>query len=78
MVQVVTSTRGTFSDMFDDDETLVYDPLTTAALVLTGMEEDEAEAAALEACKEAEIAVVVRQTQGQAPTVYLTSGKGGE
>ena len=34
-------------DMFDDDDTLVYEPAMTAAIILTG-EDDEAEKAALE------------------------------
>lgn len=36
-------------DMFDFDDALVYEPCQTAALVLTGGDE-EAEAAALEVC----------------------------
>lgn len=34
-------------DMFDDDDTLVYEPAQTAAIILTGDDED-AEKAALE------------------------------
>ena len=45
--KIITSTRGTFMDMFDDDDTLVYEPAMTAAIILTG-EDDEAEKAALE------------------------------
>ena len=45
--KVVTSTRDTFQDMFDDDNTLAYEPESTAAVILTGGDE-EAEAAALE------------------------------
>lgn len=45
--KVITSTRGTFQDMFDDDDTLAYEPASTAAIILTGGDE-EAEAAALE------------------------------
>lgn len=46
-VVVATSTRDTFQEMFDDDDTLAYEPSTTAAIVLCGGDE-EAEAAALE------------------------------
>lgn len=35
--------------MFDDDDTLMYEPETTAALIFTGGDE-EAEEAALEVC----------------------------
>lgn len=73
-VKVVTSTRGSFSDMFDDDETLMYEPESTAAIILTGGDE-ESEEAALEVCREAEITEVVRQSRPPPPTVYLTSGK---
>ena len=45
--KVTTSTRGTFQDMFDDDDTLMYEPETTAALIFTGGDL-EAEEAALE------------------------------
>ena len=45
--KVVTSTRDSFQDMFDDDNTLAYEPESTAAVILTGGNE-EAEAAALE------------------------------
>ena len=44
--KVVTSTRDTFQGMFDDDDTLAYEPASTAAIILTGGDE-EAEAAAL-------------------------------
>ena len=43
---MVTSTRDSFQDMFDDDNTLAYEPASTAAIILTGGDE-EAEAAAL-------------------------------
>ena len=43
---MVTSTRDTFQGMFDDDDTLAYEPASTAAIILTGGDE-EAEAAAL-------------------------------
>ena len=45
--KVATSTRGTFQDMFDDDDTLMYEPESTAAVIFTGGDE-EAEEAALE------------------------------
>lgn len=34
-------------DMFDDDDTLAYEPALTAAIILTG-DDEEAEKAALE------------------------------
>ena len=46
-LKVFTGTRDTFMDLFDDDETLTYEPETTAAIVLTDGDE-EAEKAALE------------------------------
>lgn len=45
--KVITSTRGTFMDMFDDDDTLMYEPALTAAVIMTG-DDEEAEKAALE------------------------------
>ena len=44
----MTGTRDTFMDLFDDDDTLEYEPETTAALIMTGGDEEE-EAEALEA-----------------------------
>ena len=44
---MVTSTRETFTEMFDNDDTLEYEPAATVAIVLTGQDE-EAEDAALE------------------------------
>ena len=74
-VHVITSTRDSFQDMFDFDDTLMYEPETTAALILTGPEDGgEAEAAALAVCKEAEITEVVRQSVEQEPTKYLKNG----
>lgn len=73
-VKVATSTRDSFQDMFDDDDTLMYEPSMTAAIILTGSDE-EAEAAAVEVCKEAEISIVVKQSEGQVPTQYLVNGK---
>ena len=45
--KIITSTRGTFMDMFDDDDTLMYEPPLTAAVIMTG-DDEEAEKAALE------------------------------
>ena len=45
--QVITATRDSFQDMFDDDMTLEYEPSQTAAIILVGGDED-AEKAALE------------------------------
>ena len=45
--KVATGTRETFMDLFDDDDTLEYEPATTAALIFTGGDED-AEKEALE------------------------------
>ena len=45
--KIITSTRGTFMDMFDDDDTLMYEPALTAAVIMTG-DDEEAEKAALE------------------------------
>ena len=45
--KVITGTRETFMDLFDNDDTLTYEPGTTAALIFTGGDE-EAEKAALE------------------------------
>jgi len=61
--------------MFDDDDTLVYEPATTAAIILTGKENEEAEAAAAEVCKEAEISEIVKQSVDRKPTAYLKDGK---
>ena len=44
---MVTSTRETFIEMFDNDDSLEYEPSATVAVVLTGQDE-EAEEAALE------------------------------
>lgn len=74
-VRVVTSTRDTFQEMFDDDATLVYEPETTAAIILAGPEGGEAEDAAADVCRDAEIGIVVRQSQEQTPTKYLKNGK---
>ncbi len=77
-VKVVTSTRGTFQDLFDDDDTLMYEPESTAALVFTGFDEEkneEAEKEAMDVCKEAEISVVVKQSVEQVATKYLKNGK---
>lgn len=44
--KVISATRDSFQDMFDDDLTLEYEPVQTAAIILTGGDE-EAEQAAL-------------------------------
>lgn len=44
---MISATRDSFQDMFDDDLTLEYEPVQTAAIILTGGDE-EAEKAALE------------------------------
>ncbi|KAF8056346.1 psmg3 [Scenedesmus sp. PABB004] len=62
-VVTVPTTTG-FMDAWDGDDTLVYDPEATAAIVLTGGDE-EAEAAALEVCREAEIGTVREKQQQQ-------------
>jgi hypothetical protein len=72
-VSVMVSTRDTFQEMFDDDDTLVYDPEGTAAIILTGNDANEMEEEALEACKAAEIETVVRQTVPREATTYLSS-----
>lgn len=46
-LKVFTGTRDTFLDLFDEDDTLTYEPETTAAIILTG-DDEEAEKAALE------------------------------
>ena len=48
--KVITSTRDTFEEMFDSDDTLTYEPSSTAAIILTGNDEEgeEAEKAAAE------------------------------
>eukprot|EP01025_Chloroclados_australasicus_P019863 TRINITY_DN208_c1_g1_i1.p3 TRINITY_DN208_c1_g1~~TRINITY_DN208_c1_g1_i1.p3 ORF type:complete len:351 (+),score=48.97 TRINITY_DN208_c1_g1_i1:168-1220(+) len=68
----VQTTTGTFLDAFDDDDTLVYDPVKTAAVILTGADEEE-EKLALKTCKEAEIAHIIKDSEQQAPTKYLES-----
>eukprot|EP00775_Hariotina_reticulata_P004579 gene4579-4833_t len=70
-VQVVPTTAG-FMDAWDGDDTLVYDPDTTAAIILTAGDE-EAEAAALEVCKEAEIKIILPDSKPAPPQVYLDS-----
>eukprot|EP01023_Acetabularia_acetabulum_P021540 TRINITY_DN2131_c0_g1_i1.p2 TRINITY_DN2131_c0_g1~~TRINITY_DN2131_c0_g1_i1.p2 ORF type:complete len:346 (-),score=78.77 TRINITY_DN2131_c0_g1_i1:131-1168(-) len=69
---VVQTTTGTFLDAFDDDDTLVYDPIKSAAVILTGADEEE-EKLALKACKEAEITCIVKDTEEQKMTNYLES-----
>jgi hypothetical protein len=68
-VLVVPSTSG-FMDAWDGDDTLVYDPEMTAAIILTGGDQ-EAEAAALAVCKEAEITTIVLDSKPAAAPVFL-------
>jgi len=56
----------------------MYEPESTAALVLTGFDNEkneEAEKEAMDVCKEAEIEVVVKQSAEQVSTKYLMNGK---
>lgn len=112
----VVVTTSSFSEAFDDDDTLTYEPNSTAALILsecvcmseTGIRataliigqalamhtcqlnrrllmslthtlrlaaggDAEAEAAALEACREAEISTTLCDSREQAAPVYLAS-----
>eukprot|EP01024_Parvocaulis_polyphysoides_P018469 TRINITY_DN18189_c0_g2_i3.p1 TRINITY_DN18189_c0_g2~~TRINITY_DN18189_c0_g2_i3.p1 ORF type:complete len:347 (-),score=53.55 TRINITY_DN18189_c0_g2_i3:1213-2253(-) len=69
---VVQTTTGTFLDAFDDDDTLVYDPIKTAAVVLTGADEED-EKQALKTCKEAEITCIVKDSEQQKMTYYRES-----
>ena len=106
--KVITGTRETFTDLFDDDELLSYEPSSTAALIFVGGDE-QAEKAALEvglisankaactisirsptlttltlhmlgsqACKEAEIEVIAKDSQEQKPTEYLAQVNAGQ
>lgn len=75
--KVVYGTRDSFMELFDNDDSLMYEPETTAALVLTGGDE-EAEAAALEVCKEAEISVITKDTEERAATEFLAQVNEGQ
>lgn len=44
---MVTSTRESFQEMFDYDDTLAYEPITTAAVILTAGDEEAEKAARL-------------------------------
>ncbi|KAJ9530114.1 hypothetical protein QJQ45_023373, partial [Haematococcus lacustris] len=70
-LSVVTHT-GTFGRAFDDDDELLYDPDTTAAVILTGGD-PEAEAEAREVCAEAEIRCIVVDSQEAASVVHHDS-----
>lgn len=48
-----------------------YEPEATAAIILTGRDNAEAEEEACEACKAAEINLVVLQSVEQVPTQYI-------
>eukprot|EP00210_Caulerpa_lentillifera_P003269 g3120.t1 len=69
----VLTTTESFQDVFDGDDTLVYEPTQTIALILTGGDE-ESEKAAMEVCKEAEITELVRESSDQPETVFLRTG----
>lgn len=60
-----------FSLAFVNNCCFRYEPNTTAAIILTGQEEDEAEMAALEVCREAEVSMIVRQSVDQEAPQYL-------
>lgn len=70
----VITTTDSFQDAFDDDDTLVYEPAETAAVILTDGDE-EAEKKALAVCKEAEITEIVRDSVSQVPTIFLQTGR---
>lgn len=72
-VKIFTSTRDTFQEMFDDDDTLVYEPEGTSAILLTGRDPNEDEEEALEACKTSEITTIVQQSVDRKATRYLSS-----
>eukprot|EP00877_Chromochloris_zofingiensis_P007150 jgi/Chrzof1/2689/Cz11g25090.t1 len=68
----VHTTTSTLQDAFDDDDTLMYDPDYTGAIILTGGDE-EAEKAARQVCKEAEISVILSDSQEAKEPLYLDS-----
>lgn len=70
-VRVVVTTHS-FQDAFDGDDDLVYDPGSTAAIILTAADE-EAEAAALSACSEAEISTILSDSSEAKAPVYMSS-----
>jgi hypothetical protein len=76
-VRVVVSTRETFSEMFDFDDALAYDPAETAVLILTGGpgEDEEAEAEGRAAAKEAEVVDVVADSEDGPPVVHTDTSK---
>ena len=77
-VRVVVSTRETFGEMFDFDDALAYDPAETAVLVLTGGPggwDEEAEAEALAAAKEAEVGDVVLDSVDAPPVIHTDTSK---
>lgn len=59
--------------MFDDDDSLVYIPEETAAVVLTDGDE-EMEKEILKVCKEAEIELVVKDTEEQEEVDFIETG----
>lgn len=68
----VSTTTGSLQEAFDDDDTFAYTPEYTAAIILTGGDE-EAEKAAREVCKEAEITEVLSDSSQQASAEYLSA-----
>ncbi|GFR44771.1 hypothetical protein Agub_g6102, partial [Astrephomene gubernaculifera] len=70
-VRVLTTTVS-FQDAFDDDQSLTYDPDTTGALILVGGDE-EAEKAAREVCRDAEITRVLADSAQPAPVQFLSA-----
>jgi len=50
-----------------------YEPRATAAIILTGLEPNQDEEEAIEACKEAEISLVIRQSEPREPQKYISN-----
>ncbi|UPR03580.1 hypothetical protein HOP50_13g69100 [Chloropicon primus] len=63
---------SSFLDAFDDDDTLEYEPETTAVISLGG---EEADKMAEELCEEAEIRLHVKSTQEQDDMHYADTGR---
>ena len=63
---------SSFLDAFDDDETLEYEPLSTA---LISMGDEETEKLAEELCEEAEIKLHIKSSQEQQEMHYADTGK---
>eukprot|EP00195_Chlamydomonas_chlamydogama_P008071 CAMPEP_0202901106 /NCGR_PEP_ID=MMETSP1392-20130828/13313_1 /ASSEMBLY_ACC=CAM_ASM_000868 /TAXON_ID=225041 /ORGANISM="Chlamydomonas chlamydogama, Strain SAG 11-48b" /LENGTH=405 /DNA_ID=CAMNT_0049587607 /DNA_START=199 /DNA_END=1416 /DNA_ORIENTATION=+ len=69
---IISPTTSSFQQAFDDDDTLTYDPDTTAAIILTGGNK-ELEAEAWAACREAEIHTVLSDCRDQDAPLHLSS-----